>query len=138
MADEKPLSDELFHGIIAFITDDSDFTLDAGVVRLSQAFPRRQVSRTHQEIIVAAKNWRLWLHYVDEPFVAEESQEMASWFAGHQVASRIAGCKRRIEFSGTNIEPGSRCFSDFCKACEVLNRFHGTIIFDLEDRDVFC
>jgi hypothetical protein len=83
MGDEKPLAGEQFYGIIAFIPDDADFTLEAGVVRLSQAFPRRQVYRNQKEITVAAKKWRIWLDYVDELYVARESQEMASWIAGH-------------------------------------------------------
>jgi hypothetical protein len=138
MADAQALVAELFHGIIAFIADDSDFVLDGAAARLREAFPQQQVSRNLREITVAAEGWRLWLHYVDAPHVAAESQEMAEWLAEHPAAGRIAGCKRRVEFSGTDIEPGSDCFGALCTACEVLKSFRGVVVFDLEGRDLFC
>jgi hypothetical protein len=88
--------------------------------------------------MVAAEQWRLWLDYVDRPHVALESREMAEWLATHPAAAKIAECKRRVEFSGTDIEPGSDCFGALCTACEVLKGFRGIVIFDLEGGDLFC
>lgn len=138
MADAEPLAAELFHGIIAFIADDSDFALDGAAARLREAFSQQEVSRNPQGITVAAERWRLWLYYVDEPHVAAESRDMAEWLAEHPAAGQIAGCKRRVEFSGTDIEPGSDCFGALCTACEILKSFRGIVVFDLEGRDLFC
>jgi len=139
MADAELLTAELFHGIIAFIADDSDFALDGAVARLRVAFPQQVVSRNLEGgITVAAGDWRLWLHYVDRPHVAGESREMAEWLAEHPAATQIAGCKRRVEFSGTDIEPGSDCFGALCTTGEVLKGFRGIVVFDLEDRALFC
>lgn len=129
---------ENFHGIIAFIPNDSDFSLGSAVARLRKAFPRREVSRRGKQIGISAKRWALWLDYVTEPHVAEESQEMAKWNARHPLAAQIAICKRRVEFEGTHTETGTRCFSDLCRACEVMKEFRGVIVFDLEMKDTFC
>jgi hypothetical protein len=137
MVDVNSLPAENFHGIIAFIADDSDFSLDEAAARLGRAFPRRAVSRSGNEIRIASKLWVLWVVYVDKPHVAGESREMAEWMAGHPLAERIAPCKRRIEFEGTHTDPASRCFADLCRACDVIGGFTGTIIFDLEGQDEF-
>jgi len=138
MSNAELLTGEQFYGIIAFIVEDSDFSLDVAAARLKEAFPNREVTRNHQGITVAAKEWRLWLEYVDRPHVAAESREMATWHANHEAAGQIAGCRRRVEFSGTDIEPGSECFSDLCTTCEVLKCFRGVVVFDLEAGDLFC
>jgi hypothetical protein len=138
MSDAEPLTAELFHGIIAFIADDSDFALDEAADRLRKAFPQREVSRNPQGITVAAQRWRLWLDYVDRPHVTAESREMAHWHANHPAAGQMVECKRRVEFSGTDIAPGSECFCDLCTACEVLKGFPGVVVFDLEGSDLFC
>jgi hypothetical protein len=138
MPDAKPLAAELFHGIIAFIADDSDFALEEAAGWLREAFPQQKVSPHPQGITVAAEQWRLWLDYVDGPHVASESQEMAKWLTEHPAAGQISGCKRRVEFSGTDIEPGSDCFGALCGACAVLKGFRNIVVFDLEDRNLFC
>ena len=38
MADAEPLAAELFHGIIAFIADDSDFALDGAAAAATIVF----------------------------------------------------------------------------------------------------
>jgi hypothetical protein len=138
MLDGKPFAAELFHGVIAFISDDSDFTLDVAAVRLKDVFRQDVVSPDTHGIIIAAAHWRLWIDYVDRPHVAGESREMAEWLARHPSSVRIADCKRRLEFSGTEIEPGSDCFGALITTCEVLKGFRGVVVFDLEEGDLFC
>src|SRR5262245_27742266 len=128
---------ERFHGIIAFMADDSDCALDEATARLRKTFPDRTVTRTGHGIRVTATGWVLWLDYSDRPHVVEESKEMAVWSAGHPLAAHIAGCKQRIEFSGTDIEPGGECFGDLCRAAEVLAGFRGVIVFDINERSEF-
>jgi len=131
MPDDEPLASELFQGIIAFITDDSSFTLDEAETRLREVFPHQEVSRHPQGITVASEQWRLWLDYVDRPHVAAESREMVEWIGKQFAAAEIAECERRVEFSGTDIEPASECFGALCTACEVLKGFCGVVVFDL-------
>jgi hypothetical protein len=142
MAEQEIITREEFHCILAFIPDDSDFTLEGACDRLREAFPRRAV-RVGPEgrgkgVEIAAKQWRVWLSLVQEPHVAEESREMAEWLADHPRSKEIAGCKRRIEFGGTDIQTGSRCHAAMFRACCVLKQFRGVVIFDLELRDTVC
>jgi hypothetical protein len=57
---------------------------------------------------------------------------MAEWHRSHPRATEIAGCRRRVEFEGTDVRPGSQCHVDMLRACEVLASFRGVIVFDLE------
>jgi hypothetical protein len=137
MVDVNSLAVENFHGILAFIPDDSDFTLAEAMSRLRKALPRREVVRRGNRVKIAARRWAVWLAYVDQPYVAEESREMAEWIAGHPLAGSIAVCRRRVEFEGTHTDPATRCFADLRRVCEVMKGFRGVIVFDLESHDTF-
>src|SRR5262249_57720861 len=101
---------ERFHGIIAFMADDSDFTLDEATARLRKTFPDRTVTRTGHGIRVTATGWVLWLDYSDRPHVVEGAKEMAGWGAGHPLAAHIPRCKQRIEFSPPHLHPPRHAF----------------------------
>jgi hypothetical protein len=69
---------------------------------------------------------------VNQSHVAEESREMAKWQREHPRASEISGCKRRVEFEGTDVRADSKCQADLLQTCRVLTTFAGVFIFDLE------
>jgi hypothetical protein len=136
MAGAEPQASEHFRGILAFIPEASDFDFDALIDRLCEAFPRREVrwipAGRDRAVRVASKLWRLVAVLVEQPHVAEESREMAEWLRAHPRASEIARCRRRVEFEGSDVRPGSRCHQDMLRACRVLASFAGVIVFDLE------
>ncbi len=136
MADREVQAVEQFHGILAFIPEGSDFDFDAAVVRLREMFPRREVrpvaAGRNRAVAIAAKRWEVQAVLVEQPHVEEESREMAEWHRGHPRAAEIAGCRRRVEFEGTDVRPGSRCHADMLRACGILASFRGVIVFDLE------
>jgi hypothetical protein len=136
MADAELEAVEQFHGILAFIPEGSDLDFDAAVVRLREAFPRREVRAVaagrNRAVAIAARRWQVHAVLVEQPHVAEESREMAEWHRAHPRAAEIAGCRRRIEFEGTDVWRGSKCHADMLRACEVFASFRGVIVFDLE------
>ena len=136
MADAEPEVVEQFHGILAFVPEGSDFDFDAAVERLWQAFPRRVVRRVaagrNRAVAIAAKRWQVHAVLVEQPHVADESREMAEWHSGHPRAAEIAGCRRRVEFEGTDVRPGGKCHADMLQACQVFASFTGVVVFDLE------
>jgi hypothetical protein len=136
MADAELQVVEQFHGILAFIPEGSDFDFDAAAVRLRDAFPRREVrlvaAGRNRAVAIAARRWQVQAVLVEQPHVAEESREMAEWHRAHPQAAEIAGCRRRIEFEGTDVRPNSKCHADMLRACEVFASFREVIVFDLE------
>jgi hypothetical protein len=136
MEDAELEAVEQFHGILAFIPEGSDFDFDVAVERLRQAFPRREVrlvgAGCNRAVTIAANRWQLQAVLAEQPHVASESREMAEWHRNHPRATEIAGCRRRVEFEGTDVRPGSQCYVDMLRACEVLASFRGVIVFDLE------
>jgi hypothetical protein len=136
MAGAEPQAWQQFHGILAFIPEASDFDFDVLVGRLREAFPRREVrpvaAGQDRAVKVAAKRWWAEAVLVEQPHVAAESREMAGWLRAHPRATEVAGCRRRVEFGGSDVRPGSRCHGDLLRACRVLASFTGVIVFDLE------
>jgi hypothetical protein len=136
MANAELQALEQFHGILAFIPEVSDFDFEAAVKRLRRAFPGREVRSVaagrDRAVAITAKRWQVQAVLVEQPHVAEESREMAEWRSAHPRAREIAGCRRRVEFEGTVVRPGSRCHADMLQACRVFASFHGVIVFDLE------
>jgi hypothetical protein len=136
VADAEPEVIEQFHGILAFIPEDSDFDIDAATVRLREAFPRHEVrpvaAGRNRAVAVVAKRWQVQAVLVEQSHVAEESREMADWHRGHPRAAEIAGCRRRVEFEGTDVRPDSKCHADMLRACQVFASFRGVVVFDLE------
>ena len=108
MSDAEPEAVEQFHGILAFIPEGSDFDFDAAVVRLREAFPRREVrpvaAGRNRAVAIAARRWQVHAVLVEQPHVAEESREMAEWHRDHPRAAEIAGCRRR---RGSRFEKGN-------------------------------
>jgi hypothetical protein len=86
----------------------------------------------HPTIAIVARRWRVWAVLVEGPHVAAESREMAGWLGDHLRAPEIAGCQRQVEFEGTHIRPGSKCYGDMLRACRVMASFHGVVVIDLE------
>jgi hypothetical protein len=136
MADSEPQAVEQFYGILAFIPEGSDFDFDAAIDRLREAFPRREVGPVawgeDRAVEIAAKRWSVEAVLAEQPYVANESREMAEWHRDHPRAAEIAGCRRRVEFLGTDVRPGSKCHADMLRACRVFGSFSGVIVFDLE------
>jgi hypothetical protein len=136
MADAELQAVEQFHGVRAFIPEGSDFDFDAAVERLQRAFPRREVRTVaggqDRAVAIASKRWQVQAVLVEQPHVAAESREMAEWHSSHPRASEIAGCRRRVEFEGTDVRPGGRCHADMLRACGVFASFRGVVVFDLE------
>jgi len=136
VAKPEPKAVEQFHGILAFIADDSDFDFEVYVDRLRQAFPRRDIRSVKagrdRAVEIASKRWQVLATLVSEPHFAEESREMAEWHSDHPLSTEIAECRRRVEFEGTDVRTESKCYANMLRACEVLASFSGVVVFDLE------
>jgi len=120
----------LTYEAIAFLQDSSDFDLAAAARRLAEWLPEWQVVRRGKDISVRSPGYALLLRLADEPLVAEESLDMAAFFANCPRANEIAEGKRRIDVSCADPDPGMDHFNDFICVCQALESFRGVILLD--------
>jgi hypothetical protein len=115
---------------MALLQDDSDFDLDAAATELRKTFRRMAVSREGPRITVSADRWQMHLELETEPYVLEESREIAEVLPGCPRAPEIAVCRRRVTVWSTGPDPDISHFNDYVLALNVLEDFKGVILFD--------
>ena len=121
---------------IGFLQDDTDFDLAEAQNHLMKRLPRMKVKRRGNTVTVEAPGWSLEVHLADEPFVAEESRDMAAHFSACPRSAEIALSKRRVEIVSTDADPDMEHFNDFVFVCETLEKFRGLILFDPRSGDL--
>jgi len=119
------------YNTLCFLQDTSNFNLTLTAFRLAEEFPLAQVTHLDKNISIQFSDWKIELHLADEPFVAEESMDIAEYFADCPRSAEIAQCTRRVEIGG-DPDPNMDHFNDFVYLCQVLEKFQGVILFDPE------
>ena len=115
---------------IAFLQDGSDFDIAVAARLVAEWLPGWQVTQRDKSISVQGSNCEFRLHLADEPFVAEESQGMAEYFAECPRSPKIAKCKRRVEITCADPDPDMAHFNDYLFVLHALEEFRGVILFD--------
>jgi hypothetical protein len=115
---------------VACLQDGSDFSLDTAAKRLAEWVPEAEITRDAYDISVNISGWEVHLRLMDEPFVAQESKDVAQHFASCPRAEEIAKCQRRVEVYSTDQDPDMKHFNDFVSVCQALEGFRGVILFD--------
>jgi hypothetical protein len=115
---------------ITFLQEGSDFDLAVAARRLAEWLPNTEVTRRGKGIVVKSSGWEVRLHLMDEPYVAEESRDIAKQFADCPRAAEIGECERRVEVCSTDPDPDMGHFNDFVFVLHALEEFRGVILFD--------
>ena len=76
MAEVEPLPDGQYLGLVAYIAEESDFTVDEAVARLRAAFPSREVralpTRRNRAVARALGVKQMMVFLVEQPQVTDE------------------------------------------------------------------
>jgi hypothetical protein len=118
--------------LLVMLADDTDFTLEEFEKRLKKNKPlsEAKVERDGDSIKITIDKFSFDIGVSSEPSVVEESAEIAAQFASDRKdKSKIAACKRRIEFESHD-DPNLDYFNDYLFVTEEIEAFKGVYIFD--------
>jgi hypothetical protein len=121
---------------IAFLEDDTDFSLAETQARLAKPFAGATINSAGKRINISIKGWRLGLNLDDAPHVLEESMDIAQHYSKCSKSASIAKCRRRVDVSNEDDDPNMDHINDFIVVCEVLSSFKGVILLDPRSGDL--
>lgn len=109
---------------------DSNFSMDVAAAHLAARFPRWALHHEGSKISLVSGKWAFYLCLNSEPWVIQESREIAQALPEDlAVAVAITRCGRRIEVS-SDPDPNMDYFNDYIFVVEVLQSFEGVITVD--------
>ena len=127
-----------YYSYLVLLTDESDFSLAELAARLEHFYGKAgqgnvAVVTKEESLKVKVGDYAFQLHYNQEDYVVEESQEIAEDAAtNHPDKARIAACRRRLEIAGED-DPDMDYFNDSLYLLEIIETFSGVFIFDPYD-----
>ncbi len=84
------------------------------------------------KIVLRRNDWALTIHWQDQSYVAEESNEIARRFAiNHPDFDVIASCNRMVSTAGDS-DPDMKYFNDYVRVLEVFESLSDVFKFDGE------
>ena len=95
----------------------------------------RIVRQKHNKLLLMIGDWSLRLHFNSEPYVLEESKELAQYYAANRAdKDLIAACASRFEII-SDLDPEGNYFNYYVFVVELLEQFAGAITFDCQVRN---
>lgn len=91
---------------------------------------RWQISLHERGVIVNSDEWEIHIALNEEPWVRDESQEIATALEDFPEAREIEQCDRRWEVHSHTPDPEMDYFNDYLFIVERLSRFPGVIAVD--------
>jgi hypothetical protein len=111
------------YSAVAFITDESDFTIPTAAERLasrpSLSGVRVQVV-SERELHLLFDDWRLRIAIEDGDYVPEEAREIAEANPGYEHATDVARCTRMASIWSEDSDPDMDHFDDYLRTVEAL------------------
>ncbi|MGB0389173.1 MAG: hypothetical protein ACPGWR_30490 [Ardenticatenaceae bacterium] len=100
------------------------------------SFPTGRIVRKKQNhLLLIVEKWSLRIHFNSEPYVLEESKELAEYYAAERPDKEvIASCASRLEII-SDLDPNGDYFNYYVFVVELLDQFSGAITFDCQVQD---
>ncbi len=116
---------------------DNNFEMNSAAEWLAAGIGSLEISRTTEDKIqLVSGGWEITIGINREPWVGEESKELATALAHSEKASRIARCQARVEIQSESPDPDMDHFNDYIAVLEVLETFDGVILVDPREPDL--
>jgi hypothetical protein len=129
------------YSAVAFISDESDFTIPAAADHLSS---RPSLPGVHVEVIsddelhLLFDGWRLRIAISGASYVTEEAREKAEAHPNYEYVSEVALCKRMASIWSEDADPDMDHFNDYLLTVEALiDSFRGVYASDNASGDWF-
>ena len=95
----------------------------------------RIIREGHNKLVLKVNDWSLRVHFNSQPYVLEESKELAQYYAANRAdKDLIAACASRFEII-SDLDPEGNYFNYYVFVVELLEQFAGAITFDCQVRN---
>ncbi|NHN30852.1 hypothetical protein [Paenibacillus agricola] len=124
------------YSYMGFLLSDSEWDMFVFMERFKQRFgdtANIRLEEPRQVVVFTIDDWSLRIAYNEEPYVLEESAEIAEMAAKERPdQAQLAACKRRLE---TSADPDRNMdyFNAVLMVLEWLESEYGAIIFDSQE-----
>jgi hypothetical protein len=118
---------------IAFIADESDFTLSAISTRLRSMPSHPKLSTKligESGLQISFGGWRLQIVVVEGGYVPAEAKELAKANPKYRHAKQVAKCRRMASIWSTDPDPQMDHFNDYLLTVEIIAAFRGVYAQD--------